>query len=65
MKIKELREARNLSQTELARAMGVKHSSVAQWENNESMPAAAKLPKLAEILGCTIDALYNRKDASA
>lgn len=66
MKIKELRERRGMTQTELARAMEVKNSSVAQWENNEAMPAAAKLPKLAAILECSIDALYGREaNASA
>ena len=63
MKIKELRELRGITQTELARAMEVKQSSVAQWEKDESMPAAAKLPRLAAILNCSIDALFNDKTA--
>lgn len=63
MKIRELREHRGITQTELARAMDVKQSSVAQWEKDESMPAAAKLPRLASILNCSIDALFNDKTA--
>jgi len=38
MKIRELRERRGITQTELAKAMEVKQSSVAQWEKDESMP---------------------------
>ena len=66
MKIKELREKRGITLSGLAREMGVKPSSVAQWETGEAMPAAAKLPLLASILSCTIDALFGREaDASA
>jgi len=66
MKIKELREKRGITLSGLAREMGVKPSSVAQWETGEAMPAAAKLPTLASILNCTIDALFGREaDVSA
>ena len=60
MKIRELREKRGFTKSELARAVGVKPSSEAQWENNEAMPSAAKLPQLAGILQCTIDELFRR-----
>jgi len=63
MKIRELRERRGITQTELAKAMEVKQSSVAQWEKDESMPTAAKLPRLATILNCSIDALFDHKSA--
>lgn len=61
MRIKELREQRGMTRSELARQMGVKHPSVIQWEKEESLPAAAKLPKLAAVLGVTIDELYSNK----
>ena len=63
MRIKELREQCGISQSELARRMGVKHTSVIQWENGKSMPAAAKLPKLAAVLGVEIGELYERSSA--
>jgi len=63
LKIKELREQCGITQTELARAMEVKQSSVAQWENEEALPSAAKLPRLAEVLKCSIDALFDYKSA--
>jgi len=64
MKIKELREAIGMNQSELAKQAGVKQSSVAQWENGKSKPLSDKLPQLAKILHCSIDALFGL-DAAA
>lgn len=58
MKIRELREARGLTMTQLAAAMGVTLVAVSKWELGQAMPSADKLPRLAEVLGCTIDELY-------
>ncbi|MBC5747082.1 helix-turn-helix transcriptional regulator [Dysosmobacter sp. NSJ-60] len=63
MRIRELRERLGISQAELARRMGVKHTSVIQWETGKAMPAAAKLPKLAEVLGVEIGELFDRASA--
>lgn len=56
--IKARRAELGISQRELARRMGVKPASVAQWDSGETLPAAAKLPQLACILECSIDALF-------
>ena len=61
MRIKELREARGLNQTRVAEAMGVSQVAVAKWEAGRAFPAGERLPALADLLGCTIDALYGRK----
>ncbi len=58
-KIKEFREHRELSQRDLANYLGVDQSAVAKWETGVSLPSADKLPKLAQLLGCTIDELYD------
>jgi Predicted transcriptional regulators len=65
MKIKELRKAANLNQVMLAERMGVTQSTVSSWETGSAMPAASTLPKLADLLGCTIDDLYGRSRESA
>lgn len=65
MEIKKLRQDCKLSQEELARRMGVKRPSVVQWEQGTAMPAAAKLPLLADIFGCTIDALFGRQPSAS
>ena len=60
MRITELREAKGLSKTELARAMDVDLAAEHRWETGEAMPRADKLPRLAALLGCSIDELYGR-----
>ena len=56
-----LRKECNLTQCELAKQLGVRQSTIAMWESGEVMPTADKLPRIAKILGCTIDDLF--KDA--
>lgn len=61
MNIKRLREAAGMTQAELADKIGVTQPIVASWETGVKNPRAAKLPKLAQILGCTIDDLFRRE----
>ncbi len=65
MKIREKRIAAGLTQIQLAEKVGVNQSAVAQWECGRAAPKAELLPKLAEILGCTIDALFGREASTA
>lgn len=58
MKIKDFREKRNKTQTELAKDLGVSQQAVAMWEKGTNKPRADKLIQLARILGCTIDELF-------
>lgn len=58
MNIKILRKERNITQEELASAIDVGQSSIAQWESGVCMPRADKLPALAAALGCTVDELF-------
>lgn len=58
MKIKELREAAGLKQTELAIQMGVLPTAVSNWENEVALPKARQLPQLARVLGVLIDDLF-------
>ena len=48
-----------LSQERLANLLKVERSTVAKWETGKSMPRAELLPKIAKILGCTVDDLLN------
>jgi len=61
LKIKEFRQAANLSQQELANAMEVDRTTVSCWERGVSMPRADQIPKIADLLGVTIDALFGRE----
>ena len=58
--LKRLRLERNLTQKQLAEMVTVSQSNIAMWETGAAMPSAAKLPELADVLHCTIDALYGR-----
>lgn len=60
MKIREFREAAGLTMTDLAGRMGVNVSTVYRWDTDEDIPSAARLPLLADTLGCSIDQLYGR-----
>lgn len=59
--IREMREAAGLSQADVMRAMNVDSAAVCRWESGQSLPRADKLPLLADLFGCTIDALYGRE----
>ncbi len=56
-KIANLRKEKNMTQMELADAMGVSYQAVSNWERGNSMPDISKLPELTVILGCSIDEL--------
>ena len=61
----QLRKARNLSQGEVADALGVSRQSVSKWENNTSVPELDKLVKLGELFGLTLDELVKGEAAPA
>lgn len=60
MNIRPLRQAAGLSQAAVAEKLNVAQQTVAKWESGTILPNAEKLPALADLLGCTIDALYGR-----
>ena len=53
-----------LTQDQLAERLGVTAQAVSKWENDQSCPDIATLPRLAEIFGITTDALLGREAAS-
>lgn len=65
MMIKERREALGLTRTQLGDRLGVSKVAVRKWELGLSMPNADKLPALADLLHCTIDALFGRTPPEA
>lgn len=62
-KIKVLRVQAGMTQTALAKALGVSQQAVGQWETGDGLPRAELLPKLAKLLKCTIDDLFDLSDA--
>jgi len=64
MRLKELREQRGISQTELANFLGVVRSTICQYEKGNRMPDSNILGKLADYFGVTVDYLLGREDDS-
>ena len=58
MRIKELREAKGILQTQLASSMGVSQGTVSEWEKEVYLPKTRQLPLLARVFGVTIDELF-------
>ena len=56
-KIAELRKAKNLTQLELATQLNITDKAVSKWERDISCPDINTSPKLAEILGVSVDEL--------
>lgn len=53
--IKQLRLARNLSQVDLARALGVTKQSVSNWENNNIQPSIDMLIRISHFFSVSTD----------
>ncbi len=62
MNIKALRIKKGFRQKDLARELEVDRSTIAKWETGEAAPKADRLPKIARVLCCTIEDLYNLED---
>jgi len=58
--LRDLRDRRSVSQTDLAAAMGVSRSAVAMWETGRSSPDNTMLLRLAEYFDVTVDYLLGR-----
>ena len=55
--IRAARRSQKLSQTEVARRLGVAQSAVAQWENGVTMPSLVRRVELARLLGVSFPEL--------
>ena len=64
IRLKELRESRNLSQYELADELGVKQSTVAMWENGTNKPRHSTLIKIARFFNVQIDYISGESNSS-
>jgi len=62
--IKKYREMKNISQKELAEKMFVSTQAISKWERGMSVPEIDKLCLLAELLGCSMDALVGHFEES-
>ena len=63
--IAALRKEKGMTQLELAQQLGVTDKAVSKWERDLSYPDVNSLPKLAEVLGVTVDALMQNNTQPA
>ena len=57
--VRQLREARNLTQTALAETLGVSSKTVSKWETGKGLPDITLLQPLAQALGISVIELMN------
>lgn len=60
-RIAVLRREKGLKQDDLAQMLEVSAQAVSKWENDQSCPDISLLPKLAKVLGVSVDELLSGK----
>lgn len=63
-KIRQARIDQNMTQMNLADAMGVSYQAVSNWERGNSMPDISKLEELCSVLHITVNELLGVEDTS-
>lgn len=58
MKFKELRKSKNITQTELANAIGLTQQAVAKWESGRSKPMTDSIIKIASVFNCSMQTVF-------
>jgi len=61
---KRLREAKDLSQKDLAKAFGTSHTTIGKYERDEMTPSIEAAKKLAKILDTTVCYLLGENEQS-
>ena len=56
---RRIREKKNMEQKELAAKVGIKSNAVSNWENGRTRPDIALLPKICQVLGVSMDDLFD------
>jgi len=59
--ISTLRKEKGMTQKELADMLNITDKAVSKWERNIACPDTQTIPKLAEILGVSLEELMNAK----
>ena len=62
MRLKELRQEKGLSQTEVAKALNTSQRNIGRWENNENEPTATFISKLAMFFEVSTDYILGLED---
>ena len=56
--INRLRKEQDITQERLSEYLNISHQAISKWESGNTLPDVALLPKIASILGVTLDVLF-------
>ena len=59
------RRTAGYTQETFAAELGIDRARLGMWEIGQAWPSASWLPKMADLLGCSIDELYERPEDAA
>lgn len=59
-RLKAWRESSGLTQTDVARYLGVRPSAVSHWEAGRTPPSTKHLARFVELIGITLGSFYGR-----
>ena len=62
IRLKELRNEKNITQGKLAEILNVSKTTICQWETNKQEPNLEMLVKISDYFGVCTDYLLGRKD---
>jgi len=60
IRIKNLRQSKEMNQVQLAKKLGVKKQTVSNWENDNIMPSVDTLVRIADFFHVSTDYLLGR-----
>ena len=64
LRVREVRRAKDITQEEFARRMGVSQSTVSDWETEQAAPSIITFMRMAKELGCSLDYLAGLSDTN-
>ena len=59
--ISDMRREKGITQAELGALLCVSNQAVSKWESEMTMPDVMLLPQIADVFGCSIDALFSHE----
>ncbi len=62
IRLKELREEKGLTQTELSKKTSIKQQNISRWEKGDNSPNVDDIVKLADFFQVSTDYLLGRED---
>ena len=62
MRLKELREDKNITQNELAKAIKTTQTNIGRWEKGLNEPSSSNVVALCNYFQCSADYLLGRED---